>query len=54
MLRFGGIVYIHDFVSVMGELQEIAKAMGWVPFLQDTGEGPHSSLKFLICEKRMP
>ncbi|KAF2291317.1 hypothetical protein GH714_022823 [Hevea brasiliensis] len=54
ILRPGGIVYVRDSVSVMDELQEIAKAMGWVPFLRDTGEGEHASWKILICEKRMP
>lgn len=53
MLRLGGRVYIRDSISVMDELQEIAKAMGWVPALHDTGEGPHASWKILICEKRM-
>ncbi|WCJ43484.1 S-adenosyl-L-methionine-dependent methyltransferases superfamily protein [Euphorbia peplus] len=53
MLRPGGKVYIRDTVSVLVELQEIATAMGWVPALHDSGEGPHASLKFLICEKRM-
>ncbi|XP_065881920.1 probable methyltransferase PMT10 isoform X2 [Euphorbia lathyris] len=54
MLRYGGTVYIRDTVSVLVELQEIATAMGWVSAIHDTGEGPHASLKFLICEKRMP
>ncbi|KAH7524571.1 hypothetical protein FEM48_Zijuj06G0133700 [Ziziphus jujuba var. spinosa] len=36
MLRPGGRVYIRDSVSLMGELQEIASAMGWVPALHDT------------------
>ncbi|XVE55257.1 hypothetical protein DITRI_Ditri03aG0144800 [Diplodiscus trichospermus] len=53
MLRPGGRVYIRDSVSVMGELQEIATAMGWVPALHETGEGPHASWKILISEKRM-
>lgn len=54
ILRHGGIVYIRDTVSVMDELQEIAKAMGWEPALRDTGEGQHSIWKILICEKRIP
>ncbi|TYI92761.1 hypothetical protein E1A91_D02G093900v1 [Gossypium mustelinum] len=53
MLRPGGRVYIRDSISVMGELQEIATAMGWVAMLHETGEGPHASWKILISEKRM-
>ena len=53
MLRPGGHVYIWDSISVMDELQEIATAMGWVPALHETGEGPHASWKILISEKRM-
>ncbi|XVF64476.1 hypothetical protein PTKIN_Ptkin09bG0173000 [Pterospermum kingtungense] len=53
MLRPGGRVYIRDSVSVIGELQEIATAMGWVPALHETSEGPHASWKILISEKRM-
>lgn len=52
ILRPGGHIYIQDSVTVMGELQEIANAMGWVPALHDTSEGPHASLKILMCEKR--
>ncbi|XVE95569.1 hypothetical protein REPUB_Repub02eG0109500 [Reevesia pubescens] len=48
MLSTGGRVYIRDSVSVTGELQEIATAMGWVPALRKTGEDPHSSWKILI------
>ena len=36
----------------MSELQEIATAMGWVPALHETGEGPHASWKILTSEKR--
>ncbi|OMO53027.1 putative S-adenosyl-L-methionine-dependent methyltransferase protein [Corchorus olitorius] len=53
ILRPGGRVYIRDSISVMGELKEMATAMGWVPALHDTGEGPHASWKILISEKRM-
>ncbi|KAM0968969.1 hypothetical protein ACFX13_017542 [Malus domestica] len=52
MLRPGGRVYIRDSVSVIAELQEIASAVGWVPALHDTGEGPHASWKILIGDKR--
>ncbi|XP_050213144.1 probable methyltransferase PMT10 [Mercurialis annua] len=54
ILRPGGTVYIRDIVSVMGELEEIANAMGWVSAVHDTSEGPHASWRILICEKRMP
>ncbi|KAL5559697.1 hypothetical protein UlMin_035908 [Ulmus minor] len=53
MLRYGGIVYIRDKVSVMDELVDIANALGWVPFLHDTGEGPHAGWKILMGEKRL-
>lgn len=53
LLRPGGRVYIRDSVSVIYELQEIASAMGWVPALHDTSEGPHASWKILACEKRL-
>jgi len=52
MLRPGGNVYIRDAVHVVGELEEIAKAVGWVTTLNDVGEGPYASLKILRCEKR--
>ncbi|XP_009355827.2 probable methyltransferase PMT10 [Pyrus x bretschneideri] len=52
MLRPGGRIYIRDSVSVIAELQEIASAVGWVPALHDTGEGPHASWKILIGDKR--
>ncbi|KAL9230155.1 hypothetical protein vseg_005542 [Gypsophila vaccaria] len=53
MLRPGGRVYIRDTVSVVEELQDIAKAMGWRAALHDTSEGPHSSYKILICDKQL-
>ncbi|KAF3447052.1 hypothetical protein FNV43_RR12232 [Rhamnella rubrinervis] len=53
MLRPGGRVYIRDSVTLMGELQEIANALGWVPALHDTGEGPYASWKILMCDKRL-
>ncbi|KAK8476890.1 hypothetical protein V6N13_043136 [Hibiscus sabdariffa] len=54
ILRPGGRVYIRDSLDVMGELQEIAKAMGWHPTLRDTSEGPHASYRILTCDKRLP
>ncbi|CAN0928445.1 Probable methyltransferase PMT10 [Linum grandiflorum] len=54
MLRPGGTVYIRDSLAVVGEIQEIATALGWVVMVHDTGEGPHASWKFLACEKRIP
>ncbi|XP_008219567.1 PREDICTED: probable methyltransferase PMT10 [Prunus mume] len=53
MLRPGGRVYIRDSISVISELQELASAVGWVPALHDTGEGPHASWKILIGDKRL-
>lgn len=53
LLRPGGRVYIRDTMSIMGELQTIASALGWVPALHDTGEGPHSSWKILMGDKRL-
>lgn len=53
MLRPGGRAYIRDSVSVIRELQEIASAIGWVPALHDTGEGPFASWKILMCDKRL-
>ncbi|KAK8549048.1 hypothetical protein V6N12_061947 [Hibiscus sabdariffa] len=53
MLRPGGRVYIRDSIYVMGELKEIATAMGWAAVVHETGEGPHESRKILISEKRM-
>ena len=53
MLRPDGRVYIRDTVSVMNEVKEIASALGWVAALRETGEGPHSSWRILICDKRM-
>lgn len=53
ILRPDGRVYIRDTSVVIDELQEIAKAMGWVTFVFDSGEGPYSNLKLLICEKRL-
>ncbi|CAN1268549.1 Probable methyltransferase PMT10, partial [Linum perenne] len=54
MLRPGGTAYIRDSLAVIDEVHEIATALGWVIRVHDTGEGPHSSWKFLACEKRMP
>lgn len=53
MLRPDGRVYILDKVSVIGELKEIATALGWFPALRETADGPHSSWRLLICDKRM-
>ncbi|CAI0612501.1 unnamed protein product, partial [Linum tenue] len=54
MLRPGGTVYIRDTLAVIGEIHDVASAMGWVVMVHDTSEGPHASWKFLACEKRMP
>ncbi|XP_042482706.1 probable methyltransferase PMT11 [Macadamia integrifolia] len=53
ILRPGGRVYIRDILSVINELLEIAKAMGWQAYIYDTEEGPHASRRNLICEKHL-
>ncbi|KAF9609732.1 hypothetical protein IFM89_018180 [Coptis chinensis] len=53
MLRPGGRVYIRDSVSIMDELVETAKAMGWQAGAHDTAEGPHASYKVLMCDKHL-
>lgn len=53
ILRPGGRVYIRDSLSVMDELEEIGKAMGWHVSLRDTSEGPHASYRILTCDKRL-
>ncbi|KNA20549.1 hypothetical protein SOVF_050940 [Spinacia oleracea] len=53
ILRPGGRVYIRDIISVVEELQEIAKAMGWRAAIHDTSEGPHASYKVLSCDKQL-
>ncbi|OIW02457.1 hypothetical protein TanjilG_05050 [Lupinus angustifolius] len=52
MLRPGGNVYIRDFGHLIGELEEIATAVGWTSFQNDVNEGPYSRWKILRCEKR--
>ncbi|XP_074308221.1 putative methyltransferase PMT11 [Silene latifolia] len=51
VLRPGGRAYIRDTVSIVEQLQEIAKAMGWRAAIHDTSEGPHASYKILTCDK---
>lgn len=53
ILRPGGVVYIRDSLSIMDELQEIAKAMGWRVSLRETFEGPHASERILVCDKHL-
>uniref|UniRef100_A0A1J3EQW9 Methyltransferase n=1 Tax=Noccaea caerulescens TaxID=107243 RepID=A0A1J3EQW9_NOCCA len=53
ILRPGGRAYIRDSIDVMGEIQDITKAMGWHTSLRDTSEGPHASYRILTCEKRL-
>ncbi|CAL0317947.1 unnamed protein product [Lupinus luteus] len=52
MLRPGGYAYIRDSVHLIGEVQEIATAVGWTSFQNDVNEGPFSRWKILRCEKR--
>ncbi|KAL5102002.1 hypothetical protein RYX36_006329 [Vicia faba] len=51
ILRPGGHVYIRDALSIMNELVEIAKAIGWQATVRDTNEGPHASYRVLVCYK---
>lgn len=53
ILRPGGRAYIRDTLSIMDELQEIAKAIGWHVTLRDTAEGPHASYRILVCDKHL-
>lgn len=53
ILRPGGRVYIRDSVSVMDELKEIGKAIGWRVAVRDTGQGPHASYRVLTCDKKL-
>lgn len=53
ILRPGGRVYIRDSLTIMDELQEIAKAIGWHTSLRDTAEGPHASYRVLVCDKHL-
>ncbi|XP_071734505.1 probable methyltransferase PMT11 [Rutidosis leptorrhynchoides] len=54
ILRPGGRVYIRDSISVMDELEEIGRAIGWRVAVRDTAEGPHASYRVLTCDKRLP
>ncbi|MED6192573.1 hypothetical protein PIB30_011366 [Stylosanthes scabra] len=53
ILRPGGQVYIRDSVTIMDEIQDIAKAMGWQVTLRETAEGPHASYRVLVCDKHL-
>ncbi|PWA88172.1 S-adenosyl-L-methionine-dependent methyltransferases superfamily protein [Artemisia annua] len=53
ILRPGGRVYIRDSISVMDELEEIGKAIGWRVAVRDTAEGPHASYRVLTCDKNL-
>ncbi|GKU91986.1 hypothetical protein SLEP1_g5781 [Rubroshorea leprosula] len=53
ILRPGGHAYVHDSIDVIDELQDIAKSMGWKVHLHETGEGPNSSYRIMVCEKHL-
>lgn len=53
ILRPGGRVYIRDTIAVVGELEEIGKAMGWHVAVRDTSEGPHASYRILTADKHL-
>ncbi|KAI3501111.1 hypothetical protein L1887_28970 [Cichorium endivia] len=44
ILRPGGRAYIFDSVSIIKELEEIGKVIGWHVEVRDTAEGPHAKL----------
>ncbi|KAK1265065.1 putative methyltransferase PMT11 [Acorus gramineus] len=52
MLRPGGLAYIRDLKSIIEEIAEITKAMGWHNDLRDTPDGPYASQKILMCRKQ--
>lgn len=51
MLRPGGHAFIRDTITVIKELLEIAKAMGWRATIHETSDGPYASYKILACDK---
>ncbi|XP_073009519.1 probable methyltransferase PMT11 [Typha latifolia] len=53
MLRPGGRAYIRDTKSIIYDIREITKAMGWRTDVRDTSEGPFASRKILMGEKQM-
>ncbi|KAL4576297.1 hypothetical protein LXL04_012389 [Taraxacum kok-saghyz] len=54
ILRPGGRVYIRDSVSIIYELEQIGKAIGWRVAVRDTAEGPHASYRVLTGDKNLP
>ncbi|KAJ3668936.1 hypothetical protein LUZ60_010886 [Juncus effusus] len=54
ILRPGGKAYIRDKKSVIYEIKEIVRAMGWKADLRDTSEGPYAMRKVLMCDKPLP
>lgn len=51
ILRPGGLAYIRDAKSIIGEIKEITDMMGWTCYIRDTSEGPYASRKLLTCQK---
>ncbi|KAK6939939.1 LOW QUALITY PROTEIN: putative S-adenosyl-L-methionine-dependent methyltransferase [Dillenia turbinata] len=51
IVRPSGHVYIHDKISVVSELEDLAAAVGWWCVVHNTFEGPHENVGILICEK---
>ncbi|KAH7672792.1 Phosphoethanolamine N-methyltransferase protein [Dioscorea alata] len=54
ILRPGGRVYIRDTRFIIDEIKTITLAMNWKTEVRDTSEGPFSSRKVLMSEKRLP
>ncbi|XP_059456120.1 probable methyltransferase PMT11 isoform X2 [Corylus avellana] len=53
ILRPGGRVYIRDALSIMDELQEIGKAIGWQITVRDTSEGPYANYRIFTADKHL-
>ncbi|KAL9163931.1 hypothetical protein ABFS82_06G073400 [Erythranthe guttata] len=51
ILRPGGRVYIRESLSIVEELEEIGRAVGWHVSLRDPSQGPHASYRILACDK---
>ncbi|WOG93955.1 hypothetical protein DCAR_0313245 [Daucus carota subsp. sativus] len=53
ILRPLGRIYIQDSLSLMDELQQIGRSLGWGIAVRETYEGPYESYRIMIGKKRM-
>lgn len=53
ILRPGGHAYIQDSLSILVEIEAIAKSVGWRTIMFDTEEGTYGSRKVLYCQKQV-